>query len=99
MLEFEKRRSGILLQRGHVEKEGSPVARFEMRGDLGFLDYGRQLMQIAKQEKPDAAERLARSSAIDAQRLVDSPHEVRAHHRHLVDNQGLEATHDAAVAV
>ena len=55
-------------------------------------------MQVAEQHQAHAAERLARPAAVDAQRLVDGPHQVRAHHRYLVDDQQLQLAHDAAVA-
>ena len=66
--------------------------------DLRLLHHRRQLMQIAEHDEPHAAERLARAAAVDAQRLVDGPHQVGAHHRHLVDDEEFELAHDAAVA-
>src|ERR671922_1573701 len=55
-------------------------------------------MQIAEQEKSHAAKWLTRPSAIDAQRLVDGAHQVRSHHRDLVDDKRHKAAHEAAVA-
>ena len=55
-------------------------------------------MQVAEQHKPHPAERRARLAAVDAQRLIDAPHEVRPHHRNLVDDEILQLAHDAAIA-
>ena len=81
-----------------AEEERAAVLRLQVRGHLGLVDHRRQLMQVAEHGEPHAAERLARAAAVDAQRLVDGPHQVGAHHRHLVDDEELEAAHDAAVA-
>ena len=83
---------------GDAEEERPAVLRFQVLGHLGLVDHGRQLVQVAEHGEPHAAERLARAAAVDAQRLVDGPHEVGAHHRHLVDDEELEPAHDAAVA-
>ena len=90
LLEFEQRHAGAFAQRRHLEEERPAVLVLEMLGDLALHDR-RQLMQIAEQQQPDAAERLARPAAIDAQRLVDRPHQVGAHHRHLVDDDAASA--------
>ena len=85
-------------QRADAEKERPAVSRLEVRRDLGLLHDRRQLMEVAEQHETHAAERLARAAAVDPQRLVDRPHQVGAHHRHLVDDEQLELAHDGAVA-
>ena len=96
--ELDQRGARALAQGRDAEEERPAVLRFQVRGHLGLVDDGRQLVQVAEHGEPHAAERLARTSAVDAQRLVDGPHDVGAHHRHLVDDEELEAAHDAAVA-
>ena len=83
---------------GTGEEERAAVRLHEMCEDLALLDHGRQLMQIGEQQQTHAAEGLARPPAIDAQRLVDRPHQIGAHHRGFVDDEEIELAHDATVA-
>ena len=69
-----------------------------MIGDLVLLHDGRELVQIAEHHEPHAAERLAGPPAIDTQRLIDGPHQIGPHHRHLVDDEQLELAHQRAIA-
>ncbi len=96
--QLEQRSPGAFEQGRHGEKERAAELGFKMRRDLGFLDDRRQLMQIAEQQQPYAAEGLAGAAAVDAQRLVDRPHQVRADHGDLVDDEQLQTPHDRAVA-
>ena len=96
-LQLEQRNAGAFIERWHLKEERAAKLALEVFGNVA-LDDRRQLMQIAEQQQPHAAERFARASAIDAQRLVDRPHEVGAHHRDLVDDDQLQLAHDAAVA-
>ena len=57
-LELDQRRPGAFHQGGHLEEERAAVRAFEMLGHLGALHHRRQLMQIAEQDQPHAAERL-----------------------------------------
>ncbi len=44
------------------------------------------------------SEPLARTAAIEPQRLVDRPHQVRTDHRHFVDDEKFEFPHQPAIA-
>ena len=79
-------------------KKNGPPNSFSRCSATSPLHDRRQLMQIAEQQQPHAAERLARPTAVDAQRLIDRPHQVGAHHRHLVDDDQLQVAHQTAVA-
>ena len=46
--QFDQRRPGPLAQRRQTEKERPAVLRFQMLGDVGLVDHGRQLMQVAE---------------------------------------------------
>ena len=97
LLQLEQRHPGAFVERRHLEEERPAELVLEMLGDVALHDR-RQLMQIAEQQQAHAAERLARAPAIDAQRLVDRPHQIGAHHRHLIDDDQLQFAHHAAVA-
>ncbi len=83
---------------GTEKKNGPPKLELEMLGHLALLNHGRKLVEISEHDEAEPAERLAGTSAIDAERLVDGPHEVGAHHRHFVYDEELEAAHHGAVA-
>ena len=98
LLELDQRGAGALAQRGKTEEERAAELRLQVLGHLRIVDDGRQLVQVAEQRQAHPAEGLARPAAVDAQRLVDGPHQVGAHHRHLVDDEELEPAHEPAVA-
>ncbi len=96
--QLEPHGAGSLGEGLHREEEGATVPAFEMISDLVLLHDGRELVQVSEHDEAHAAEWLARAPTVDAQRLVDGPHQVRAHHRHLVDDEQLQLAHDGAVA-
>ena len=71
---------------------------FEVGCHFRLLHDGRQLVQITEEHETHAAKGLARAPAVDAQRLIDGPHEIGAHHRDFVDDEQLELAHDGAIA-
>src|SRR5690606_5655719 len=87
-----------VLQGRDTEEERAAKARLQVIGNFRFLHDRRKLMQVPEQQQPYPAERLPWATAVDAQRLVDRPHQVRPHHRHFIDDEEFEPAHDAAVA-
>ncbi len=98
LAELDQRRAGALAQRADGKEERAAVGRLQVLGDLRVVDDGRELVQVAEQRQPQAAEGLARAPAVDPERLVDGPHQVRAHHGDLVDDEEFQAPHQAPVA-
>ena len=75
-LEFDQRCSVAIPQCSNIEKERSPIGAVQVIRDLGFLHHWRQLMEIAEQHKPHAAERFTRLRTVETERLVDRRHQV-----------------------
>jgi len=94
------------LQGGEAELRGLEAWRLEEpRAAIAFLqdvfdftlNHGRQLVEIARENHADAAERGA-IGAVETQRVVDGLHHVGADHGDLVDHHGLDGFHHPLVA-
>ena len=80
-----------------VEEKWAAKILGEIRLRLRVGDDGRELMQVAEEQELHAAERLVGAPAVEPQHGVDALHEIGPHHRHLVDDQRVEAAHDGPV--
>src|SRR5215470_15271602 len=76
LAELDQRRAGALAERAQAEEERAAVLGFQVLGNVRFVDDGGQLVQVPEEGEANAAEGLARPPAIDAQGLIDGPHEI-----------------------
>lgn len=57
---------------------------------LGGRHHGRELIEVADEDHLEAAERLSRVRAVEAEEPIDAIDKVGADHRDLVDDDGVE---------